>query len=74
MQATAARWRFKGPEMEGVVARWYSRVRGTGTQIEAYRKEAERLSVGLRSGARVLEVAFGPGYMAIELARLGRTT
>ena len=27
MQATAiARWRFKGPEMEGVVARWYARI------------------------------------------------
>ncbi|HEY8953994.1 MAG TPA: class I SAM-dependent methyltransferase [Candidatus Dormibacteraeota bacterium] len=73
MQATAvARWRFKGPEMEGVVARWYARIRGTGSQIEAYRKEAERLTVGLPAGARVLEVAFGPGYLAIELARLGR--
>jgi ubiquinone/menaquinone biosynthesis C-methylase UbiE len=73
MQATAvARWRFKGPEMEGVVARWYARIRGTGSQIEAYRKEAERLTAGLPAGARVLEVAFGPGYLAIELARLGR--
>jgi len=73
MQATAiARWRFKGPEMEGVVARWYARIRGTGSQIEGYRKEAERLTGSLPAGARVLEVAFGPGYLAIELARLGR--
>src|ERR1700686_1554796 len=73
MQTTAvARWRFKGPEMEGVVARWYARIRGTGSQIEAYRKEAERLTESLPAGARVLEVAFGPGYLAIELARLGR--
>jgi ubiquinone/menaquinone biosynthesis C-methylase UbiE len=73
MQATAiARWRIKGPEMEGIVARWYARIRGTGSQIEAYRKEAERLTGGLPAGARVLEVAFGPGYLAIELARLGR--
>lgn len=73
MQATAvARWRIKGPEMEGVVARWYSRIRGTKTQIEAYRKEAERLTSRLPEGAKVLEVAFGPGYLAIELARLGR--
>jgi ubiquinone/menaquinone biosynthesis C-methylase UbiE len=73
MQATAiARWRIKGPEMEGVVARWYARIRGTGSQIEAYRKEAERLTGSLPAGARVLEVAFGPGYLAIELARPGR--
>jgi len=68
----AARWRIKGPEMEGMVARWYARIRGTDSQIEAYRKEAARLTSGLPAGARVLEVAFGPGYLAIELARLGR--
>jgi ubiquinone/menaquinone biosynthesis C-methylase UbiE len=73
MKATAvARWRIKGPEMEGLVARWYARIRGTRSQIEAYRKEAERLTSSLPAGARVLEVAFGPGYLAIELARLGR--
>ena len=73
MQATAiARWRFKGPEMEGVVARWYARIRGTGSQIGAYRKEAERLTGTLPEGSKVLEVAFGPGYLAIEVARLGR--
>ena len=73
MPTTAiARWRFKGPEMEGVVARWYARIRGTGSQIEAYRREADRLTGSLPAGARVLEVAFGPGYLAIELARLGR--
>jgi ubiquinone/menaquinone biosynthesis C-methylase UbiE len=73
MKATAvARWRIKGPEMEGLVARWYARIRGTRSQIEAYRKEAERLTSSLPPGARVLEVAFGPGYLAIELARLGR--
>src|SRR5258708_3080013 len=68
----AARWRFKGPEMEGVVAGWYGRIRGTGSQIEAHRGEAARLTSGLPAGARVLEVAFGPGYLSIELARLGR--
>jgi ubiquinone/menaquinone biosynthesis C-methylase UbiE len=74
MQARAvARWRIKGPEMEGLVARWYARIRGTDSQIEQYRKEAARLTSGLAAGARVLEVAFGPGYLAIELARLGRS-
>ena len=73
MQATAARrWRFKGPEMEGVVARWYARIRGTGSQVEAYRNQAAQLTGKLPAGARVLEVAFGPGYLAIEMARFGR--
>ncbi|HEX9099492.1 MAG TPA: class I SAM-dependent methyltransferase [Candidatus Dormibacteraeota bacterium] len=72
MQARAtARWRIKGPEMEGAVARWYARVRRSGTQIEEYRKQAARLTEGLPAGAKVLEVAPGPGYLAVEIARLG---
>jgi ubiquinone/menaquinone biosynthesis C-methylase UbiE len=66
------RWRFKGPEMEGPVAHWYARVRGTKSQIEAYRKQASELTAGLPDGASVLEVAPGPGYLTIEIARLGR--
>lgn len=66
------RWRFKGPEMEGPVARWYARVRGTKSQIDAYRKQASELTAGLPDGATVLEVAPGPGYLTIEIARLGR--
>jgi len=65
------RWRFKGPEMEGPVARWYARVRGSDSQLEGYRRQARQLTEGLAEGARVLEVA-GPGYLAIEMARLGK--
>jgi len=73
MQITETRrWRFKGPEMEGPIARWYARVRGSQSQLEAYRKQAFQLTAGLRDGARVLEVAPGPGYLAIEMARPGR--
>jgi len=60
------------PEMEGVVARWYTRLRRSGSQMEVYRKQAAQLTDGLPSGTDVLEVAPGPGYLAIELARLGR--
>ena len=60
------------PEMEGIMARWYARQRGTPSQIEAWRKQAAQLTVGLPPGAAVLEVAPGPGYLAIETARLGR--
>jgi len=66
------RWRLKGPEMEGPIARWYARVRGSKSQIEAYRKQAAELTAGLPDGARVLEVAPGPGYLSIEMARLRR--
>src|SRR5947207_5236746 len=72
MQMTETRrWRFKGPEMEGPVARWYARVRGSKSQLDAYREQASQITAGLPAGARVLEVAFGPGYLAIEMARLG---
>jgi len=73
MQTTETRrWRFKGPEMEGAVARWYTRLRGSKSQIEVYRKQASQLTGSLPDGARVLEVAPGPGYLAIEMARSGR--
>jgi len=65
-------WRFKAPEMEGPIARWYTRLRSSGSQMEEYRKQASRLTDGLPSGAAVLEVAPGPGYLAIEMARRGR--
>jgi len=58
--------------MEGPIARWYARVRGSKSQIEDYRNQAVQLTAGLPDGARVLEVASGPGYLSIEMARLRR--
>jgi ubiquinone/menaquinone biosynthesis C-methylase UbiE len=58
--------------MEGPIARWYARVRGSKSQIEAYRSQAAQLTAGLPDGAKVLEVAPGPGYLSIEIARLRR--
>jgi ubiquinone/menaquinone biosynthesis C-methylase UbiE len=73
MQTTETRrWRLKGPEMEGPVARWYARVRGSNSQIDACRAQATQLVSGLPPGASVLEVAPGPGYLAIEMARHGQ--
>jgi ubiquinone/menaquinone biosynthesis C-methylase UbiE len=70
--AETRRWRVKGPEMEGPLARWYARVRGSKSQLEAYRTQAVQLTGGLAAGANVLEVAPGPGYLAVEMARTGR--
>ena len=67
-----SRFKVKLPEMEGVVARWYAQLRRSGSQLDTYRKQASQLTRGLPVGAEVLEVAPGPGYMAIEMARLGR--
>jgi ubiquinone/menaquinone biosynthesis C-methylase UbiE len=73
MQATDKRHKgYKGLPMEGIVARWYTRIRRSGSQIEDWRKQAAQLTGCLPDGADVLEVAPGPGYFAIEMARLGR--
>jgi ubiquinone/menaquinone biosynthesis C-methylase UbiE len=55
--------------MEGVIASWYAK--NTKGEGRAFRETAERIASELRPGARVLEVAPGPGYMTVELARLG---
>lgn len=59
------------PEMEGATARWYARLRGTDSQLAEYRKQAVELTEGLPDGADILEIAPGPGYLAVELARRG---
>lgn len=63
---------YKGPAMEGIIARWYAKIRRSGSQIEEWRKQAAHLTGDLPDGADVLEVAPGPGYFAIEMARPGR--
>jgi ubiquinone/menaquinone biosynthesis C-methylase UbiE len=59
---------YRGLAMEGFLARWYAR--NTGKHMETYRKAAA-IVAGRIAGGSVLEVAPGPGYLAIELARLG---
>ncbi|HMK98274.1 MAG TPA: class I SAM-dependent methyltransferase [Acidimicrobiales bacterium] len=58
--------------MEGPIARRYAALRRTDKQMELYRRQAAELTAGLAEGADVLEVAPGPGYLAIEMARSGR--
>jgi len=53
------------------MARWYARQRGTARGIAEVRREAARLAASYPQARDVLEVAPGPGYLAIELARLG---
>jgi ubiquinone/menaquinone biosynthesis C-methylase UbiE len=60
---------WKGAGMEGPIARWYNRTRSH--DMEDFRREARRAAQHLRGGCDVLEVAPGPGFFSIELARLG---
>ena len=60
---------YKGIGMEGPIATWYAKI--THRDLQEFKALAKRMSEGLRPGADVLELAPGPGYFAIELARLG---
>jgi ubiquinone/menaquinone biosynthesis C-methylase UbiE len=55
--------------MEGMVAKWYAA--NTAEVMNEYRELAQRISREIAPASRVLEVAPGPGYFCIELARLG---
>ena len=63
--------KHKVPEMEGFQARWYAKNRGTDAQIAQYRWLAAEVTAGWPDGAEVLEVAPGPGFFAVELAKRG---
>ena len=60
---------WKGMGMEGWTARWYASSRAK--DIEDFRRSAKAVAMELPPGARVLEVAPGPGFFSLELARLG---
>jgi ubiquinone/menaquinone biosynthesis C-methylase UbiE len=60
---------YKGLGMEGFIARWYAR---NTEQSDRFCKVADRIAGSLVDGARILEVAPGPGYLAIEIAKRGR--
>jgi ubiquinone/menaquinone biosynthesis C-methylase UbiE len=60
---------YRGVAMEGPVATWYAK--NTLPDMEEHRSLARTIAARVRAGSRILEVAPGPGYTAIELARLG---
>jgi ubiquinone/menaquinone biosynthesis C-methylase UbiE len=55
--------------MEGFIARWYAK--HTARSPERFRETARVVAAKLPGGGSVLEVAPGPGYLAIELAKTG---
>ena len=60
---------YKGMGMEGSVARWYDRT--TRKDMPQFQELATRIASMVPPNAEVLEIAPGPGFLAIELARRG---
>ena len=56
--------------IEGVMAKWYAT--NTAEVMNEYVELAERMAREIVTGSDVLEVAPGPGYFCIELAKRGR--
>jgi ubiquinone/menaquinone biosynthesis C-methylase UbiE len=55
--------------MEGRVADWYAK--NTAKSLFEFTDLAKRLAAELDPEARLLEIAPGPGYLAVEVAKLG---
>ena len=55
--------------IEGMTAKWYAA--NTAEMMKQYTELAQRMSSQLPQGSAVLEVAPGPGYFCIELAKRG---
>lgn len=60
---------YKGMGMEGGVARWYDRT--TRKDMPEFRTLAARIAGVVPPAGTVLEVAPGPGFLSIEMARRG---
>jgi ubiquinone/menaquinone biosynthesis C-methylase UbiE len=69
MATTTTEKGYRGMGMEGPIARWYARI--TRPSLPEFQAIAQRVAAAVAPGGSVLEVAPGPGYFAIELARLG---
>jgi len=61
---------YKGMAMEGVVAKWYAR--NTARDRSRFESVASTICQRVPPSGHILEVAPGPGYLAIELAKSGR--
>lgn len=61
---------YKGMGMEGPIAAWYAAL--TRKDMPGFAALARRMASDLADGAHILDLASGPGYFGIELAKLGR--
>ncbi len=61
---------YKGLPMEGLIAKWYAKT--TLKDLKRHQLMAKQLVKKIPDNGRVLEIAPGPGYFCIELAKLGK--
>lgn len=59
---------YKGMPMEGIIATWYA---NSARDQNAFTALLKQLHTKLAPGSCILEVAPGPGYLSIALAKLG---
>lgn len=60
---------YKGMGMEGGIARWYDKT--TRRDMPAFRELSAQIAAEIPTGGKVLEVAPGPGFLSIEMAKRG---
>jgi len=60
---------YKGLPMEGFIATWYAH--NTRTDSRGFKTTAKAVASQVSPGGSILEIAPGPGYLAIEIAKLG---
>ena len=60
---------YKGMAMEGPVAAWYTKI--TSKDLHRHKFMAAELAPKIPVGGHVLEIAPGPGFFCIELAKIG---
>jgi ubiquinone/menaquinone biosynthesis C-methylase UbiE len=66
----SSRRAYKGVAMEGFIASWYAKI--TRSEATVQQEQARALADRVPVGGRVLEIAPGPGYLAIALSKCGR--
>jgi len=62
---------YKGMAMEGPIATWYTKNTGRGPRLRWFIEVGQAVANRVPPGGRVLEVASGPGFLAIEIAKAG---
>ena len=60
---------YKGMGMEGGIARWYDKT--TRKSMDDFRALAAEIAAKAPAGGKVLEIAPGPGFLSIEMAKRG---
>ncbi len=69
MDTVTTKKAYKGLAMEGIIATWYTKT--TSKDLKRHKQIAAELAPKIPTGGHVLEIAPGPGFFCIELAKLG---